>query len=554
MIDEAGPPATIQRFDIHWRMPEGDARPLEARRRSLEDALLAGPLDDALQNALAQAGVGLGEEVCVRAITLPEVLVNPALPDAAALSMWCRTIEAAVVRAVRTVDDGGNAPGVVRYRSRSHAVVDLVVSCLLAETGRAWAWRQLGVWPDALAGIELGSSGLPTAVSDHVTRTLLESSELIVPVLLRLAALGRLGSVMTQLGTTGLAALAGEAWRAAGGHALQRNAPPARGAFGTEALLAQAAALVARSRLAPELRRAAHLAPAVRELWAHLVIVESDPALVSCRTDATELVPAVARSLQPDEGPGGSGAIVEEPISDSPRAVAPTAAAARLTAADSPAVPAPADRVAANEVIAETVPEETVPEETVPPETRAPREGSRTLWGGLLFLLHLVGKLGVPERLATGGAPVDVRAALYGLGTELLGAAAQQPPDPADPALLAFCGLSPATPRGLLPGPPTPEALARLRSEAAAVTAELARCLAPGPADSDPADADLAGPDLPGLLARVCRRPAMIVCDPGWTDVMLDLREVDTDLRRAGLDLDLGFIPWLGAVVRFCYV
>jgi hypothetical protein len=35
--------------------------------------------------------------------------------------------------------------------------------------------------------------------------------------------------------------------------------------------------------------------------------------------------------------------------------------------------------------------------------------------------------------------------------------------------------------------------------------------------------------------------------------VRLSLDDVSTDVRRAALDLDPGWIPWLGVVVRFAY-
>jgi hypothetical protein len=34
----------------------------------------------------------------------------------------------------------------------------------------------------------------------------------------------------------------------------------------------------------------------------------------------------------------------------------------------------------------------------------------------------------------------------------------------------------------------------------------------------------------------------------------MPLNTVDIDIRRAGLDIDPGWIGWLGSVVRFCYV
>jgi hypothetical protein len=56
------------------------------------------------------------------------------------------------------------------------------------------------------------------------------------------------------------------------------------------------------------------------------------------------------------------------------------------------------------------------------------------------------------------------------------------------------------------------------------------------------------------LLAAVVHRRAEIVADPGWIDVELDLDEVSVDLRAAGLDLDPGWLPTIGCVVRFRYV
>jgi hypothetical protein len=55
------------------------------------------------------------------------------------------------------------------------------------------------------------------------------------------------------------------------------------------------------------------------------------------------------------------------------------------------------------------------------------------------------------------------------------------------------------------------------------------------------------------VVLKVCRRQAVITADPGWIDIHLRLDEVDVNVRRAGLDLDPGYLPWLGCVVRFCY-
>jgi hypothetical protein len=64
---------------------------------------------------------------------------------------------------------------------------------------------------------------------------------------------------------------------------------------------------------------------------------------------------------------------------------------------------------------------------------------------------------------------------------------------------------------------------------------------------------------------RWCRRHARlrlrdVVCRPGrllatdtHLDVVLDPRAADIRVRRAGLDLDPGWVPWLGRVVTFHY-
>ena len=136
-------------------------------------------------------------------------------------------------------------------------------------------------------------------------------------------------------------------------------------------------------------------------------------------------------------------------------------------------------------------------------------------------------------------------------------AAPEEPPDAADPALLAFSGLPDAHELRIdaalradavrqedsaLQADAAQVLRNAIHREGARVAAEVIRRVAP----EDPCPA--------AVLARVCRHPGLIVCDPGWTDVVLDLSEVDTEIRRAGLDLDLGYLRWLGCVVRFRYV
>jgi hypothetical protein len=56
------------------------------------------------------------------------------------------------------------------------------------------------------------------------------------------------------------------------------------------------------------------------------------------------------------------------------------------------------------------------------------------------------------------------------------------------------------------------------------------------------------------VLARVIARPATVVADPGWLELRFPLDSVSLELRRAGLDLHLDFVSFLGVVVRVVYV
>lgn len=80
--------------------------------------------------------------------------------------------------------------------------------------------------------------------------------------------------------------------------------------------------------------------------------------------------------------------------------------------------------------------------------------------------------------------------------------------------------------------------------------------LAKLPARADPVAVDRAVLRHVGdaaLRALRAERPARVRASPSHVDVHLRLAEVDLELRRGGLDLDPGWLPWLGRVVRFHY-
>jgi hypothetical protein len=144
---------------------------------------------------------------------------------------------------------------------------------------------------------------------------------------------------------------------------------------------------------------------------------------------------------------------------------------------------------------------------------------------------YVLSKAGADPRLASRG----LRWVLHQLGMTLAGA------DAADPAVLAFAGLPPDAP---LPSAQETPATAGEREAIAETGAAITAAVR-----------DLLGreePD-PELIAFICRHPADIVAEPGWIEVRFPLDQVSIDLRRAGLDRDPGWVPWLGVVVRFVY-
>ena len=55
------------------------------------------------------------------------------------------------------------------------------------------------------------------------------------------------------------------------------------------------------------------------------------------------------------------------------------------------------------------------------------------------------------------------------------------------------------------------------------------------------------------VIGRIAARDGAISVWPGWVELHLPLDGVDIDVRRAGLDVDPGWVPWLGTVVVFRY-
>ena len=120
----------IGRLRARYRV-RGDGDGARAKERL--DAVLGRVLDAALEAALARLGLPEGEEICVRAVRAP-VRLSLDATDAAVADAW----SAALVAALReTIAAGWD---VVRFRSRRHALLDLVASAARDDLARSWAW------------------------------------------------------------------------------------------------------------------------------------------------------------------------------------------------------------------------------------------------------------------------------------------------------------------------------------------------------------------------------------------------------------------------------
>jgi hypothetical protein len=582
---------TIRRLSVTTHL-DGD-RP-EARDRV--PRLLRGVAEHRLDRALAAADLPAGTW-CVRRLDVP-VWLDLDRPDGALETAWATALVTALLRAL-----AGGSADVVRYRGDVDALADLVCAAATSRTERAWAWSRLG----------LLSPSDPSAARDPraaIIAALRRRPALALGAIT--TALRRIGlpPVHLVLGPIGWAAVAGIVAAVAGGG----TPPPFKASSsagsplfaapqfggvgwaddGTGAMLAgelisasRLAELVLRSRLRPD--------PDTVQAWALLVAVESDSSVLR-REAAVGVIAAVARLLAdaarvapiwarratpsalvdpPTTATTATTATSDSPARSVPRHVTPatpTGPAFEGKAGNSPAGEAdagPAGPVAATnsqDAVAAAVADMTrdngaasapsaadpsappAPEEPQRPAAQAvPRGGADpddegtghpTEWGGLLFLLATAADAGIPDTVIDdpvfAGRPLPW--VLHGVAV-WLGLPA------ADPAVAAFAGTDPAEwPRWKSNWAPTPQENHKLSAITQRWVVATAAAL----------DAD--GRDPHNVVTGVLRRRGLIHYQLGWVDVELDLDQVDVAVRRAGLDLDPGWVPWLGTVVRFVYV
>ncbi len=568
---------TVDRVRARYRMPDtrdgGKAR---------LDRILREALKESLDRCLSEAGFRDTDLIFVRRLFVPFGADLSSTDDAVA-EAWARAVAEHLVLAVEKGDDRT----FVRYRSPSEALLDLIHRVARGDRSRAWAWEGWGVW-------HAGEAAGPTEVARGVSRALLSEPTLIAPLMEEAARdPGSLDFLLREIPREAWEKLARTALAAAGGarsllesppdprHAVRKEGDAGEGIPGEADFPLGLAGPDDRKR--PPLPASLLASPLVRGAGGRvgdpgaaralslLAVLAWDPASLSRREEARSVMARLSHILVTDRRSTGPAPGRGAPVRGRP---APGSEERRPTSEGSPGDPEERPFRDDRRPRLERLPREERSEPESParategagarrsragadPSPRAgaraeggsPDQGSpspaprsaedRTEHGGLLFLLHLVDGLGLPAR-AQDDPRFEGRSfrwVLHRIALDLV------PMRPDDAAALAFCGLPPGS------HPPSRDAEPPRNRETRAVeelSVEILQALQ--------ARLDASEEEAGALLRQVVRRSAGVVADPGWIEVRLLLREVDLPVRKAGLDLDPGHLPWLGAVVRFAYV
>ena len=491
----------IQQFKARYHARQDDV----ARLRRITDATLA----NALERAVDRAGIGADAYLCVRDL---HTTVRLSLDETDAT--LAESFGAALADAISNAAAGAS-PSILYYSSRAQALADVASRAMAGQFGRQWAWKQLGLWStDAQVS--------QAAAAELVLRAIAGEPRLAAAVIEWLANKHPLAltALVARATPRAWVRAAREALRAAGApiDALEEDDAPTDGhevaASPPIAGTARARAILARSataQLAGGCARDRH--PAVVRALATFAILGSEPSALQAPVEhARSLIAAALQTLR-----------IDADHAPPPRPRDETEADSR------------SGNVESNLPAAQRIAKRGADADEPLPDVRA---DVATGHGGLLYLLNVATRIGLAAamrddvRLTARG----LRWSLHALGMALAGV------DATDPAALAFAGLMPdAPPPSSLDDPATSEEAAAIadcrQSIVSALRASLDR-------EDDTGDA---------LLTFICQRPARIAAEPGWIEVRMSLDDVSPDIRRAGVDIDPDWIPWLGVVVRFVY-
>lgn len=509
------PTVSIDRLSATWR---GDPR-----HESRLSALLHDVAGRRLPHDLGGAPLPDGHW-CVDHLDL-SLSLDLERPDADLASAWSRAI-------TDRVRDATRRQGVVHYPTDLAALVDLLVSVAHHDTSRAWAWRQVGL-VDRITASRPHSGSAASESRAVAVAALRLRPDLARPALLeaaRSAGLPALHRLLGEAGWQAVSALLRKQWQT----------PTSTPGDDTHPAAAAERAL-ARSGFA-RLVLDGHLeaGPLTVAAWSVLVLAETLPPATApteplLAATVEQLAARLRRTLPaPPLPPGGHVAHARGPELEVAPAQ-PDAAAAAPGERDAPVPPTDRDVELDDGLPAARPRADSEPER---PDTTAP-DGLPTAWAGLLFLLATATECDVPGRLAA--PPLADRPGgwvLHRVGRRVA------PVGWDDPALLGLAGLlrDGPPPYEIEPDPAVRRAVRDLAHDWITATAARLR-------DADPE----AAADPVTAVASLAHRSGVVHAGPGWLELTMPLEQVSTTVRRAGLDLDPGWVPWLGFVVRYRY-
>lgn len=520
-------------------------------------------IDRELEAAVESLHLDTNALICIREIRLPVYL-----DTSSATSVLAGTWSDSIAREIQQMIGTGDKATVVRFRTRAEAWVECSKAVVVGDVSRMWAWEQIGLLP-----CDSGDSA--RIVVDQWLAGLAKDAPYILPVMsaireeglypqlcLRLTA--RHWSVLAEAlvecftaDLTGVVDRCASRWtqESSGQQTGQGGRRPARSAWpGTTT---QRLCMDAKSVCTSTLILLATIDPGLLvrsndEIESNLmgqvrlqggsalpgtgtdpqpVAVADDPGQLSRETrDEMPIVRAnghrdlpAAGQLQPKAPPVAGTPHTDRPSTNDNgadgeagtlrrarqlRAVTqPDAIVELASAADKPAIFAAEQKIGS----------------------------SRS--GGLLFYLNLMnGPDGAYRQLADdevfAGRPATW--IWYWLGRSLVPVAAD------DCALLTFAGLVPDYDSSRL-------------DERKPDTAQQASLLKFADALRHLAEDKLELAGMPAPVSIPTERNVRIIADRGWFECEFSLQDVDTAVRGAGLDLNPGFLPWIGCVVRFRY-
>lgn len=530
----------IHKLATQYRLP---AHALSQGRRL--DQLRSRAVDDAFRAAIHRAGIDEEAELCIRNLFVP-VRLRLDTTDEALVANW----SAALYEEICSVLRHGPTTNIVVYHSRRQALVDMALGVARGDVRRAWAWRQLGLWRTSHAVSD-------AAAVNELVSALQRTPSMVVPTLSALSCLGRLHSVSARFSA--------EHWEELGRAVLYEvcgaDLPEVIESLPTARVVSEARQVLTKSRLLGAVTFAALRGMNVnaRRAIAVLAIMFVDPGLLRRNTAGT-LINLIAEAISSPKGEVETE--FDEPdLGGTPelKSAAPAAshadAAGLVHDASSPLQRPSSDQVfppalsrrekaqtlepsgkPSHKSVADQSWFKQFPDEQTEPVDLRRRAVSR--FAGLLLLIVVIQELDLPEQIAADEflGSRSLAWALHHLALLLA------PIEARDPAALAFAGLSPEA-----EWPWEDEAsLSEAETEAlSALADQIVTRLALLFDEDETRDIS--------ALEFVTRRRGEIVADPGRIEVRFPLDDVSTEIRRAGLDLNPGYVPWLGLVVMFVY-